>query len=600
MLKVSKLLVFSLVAACGTGGGPQVGDHTDGGSSGSTNKGGSSGSSGSSGSASGGSSGSKGGSSGASGTGNGGSSGSSGGSSGSSGGGQIEPSIDCSSANLGAPTLRLLTKREFESTINDIFPSIAGQWSDSLPANSVSAAGFDNDASAVVGNQTASALLDTALAVGTAVAGSGLNNLLPCAATSKDHACAQTFVEQFGQRLFRRPVADTEKARYLTLFDTALASTDFPTAIKWVTAGLIQSPYAVYRSEIGKDMGGGRALNPYEVATELAYTFTGSTPTKDLLDEAASGPIKDPLGKAKAMLQTPAGQEVMQHFFEAYLAYSSVTSVVKSNIANQQPPFAQLSADMVKETRAFVSDIVLSGGTFEELLTSPAAYPSKALATFYGTDPSDGTPFPTPATDFAKVTRPPGQGLGILSQGSFLASHANTDASSPTKRGLFVYYKLLCRDKLTPPNGVPLLSAATATKTTRERYEEAHMAQGSTCKGCHAAFDPMGFGFEAFDEIGRFRTQQNGENINTVASIPDAEGNPVIDFTDEESLVTALAAQPETAQCFTAYMATFAYGSAEACLGATNAADLGTGAINIVDTFAALASEPHFTQRNSQ
>ena len=43
-----------------------------------------------------------------------------------------------------------------------------------------------------------------------------------------------------------------------------------------MTVALIQSPNALYRSEIGADSGGGmRQLSPYEVATELAYTFTG-------------------------------------------------------------------------------------------------------------------------------------------------------------------------------------------------------------------------------------------------------------------------------------------------------------------------------------
>lgn len=588
-------LVVATLAACSAGDPPGTTPNDSGGtgaSGGSSSTGGTS--------STGGKGGGKAGSTGSGGTN--GTSGSSGSGSGggSSGTGQIGPSIDCTTKNLGSPLLRLLNRREFDATIDTIFPSIKGKWTDSLPSSSVSVAGFDNDASAVVGNQLAGALLDTALSVATAVTGDELVNLLPCAGTTKDRACAETFVDKFGQRLFRRPVAAPEKARYLQLFDTGLGLSDFPTALKWVTAGMIQSPYAVYRSEIGEEQGDTRTLDPYEVATQLAYTFSGTTPDEALLAKAAQGPIADPLAEARQLLQTEAGREVMQRFFGAYFGYTGVTSVVRANLSSGQANFATVSEQMLDETRAFISNVVLDGqGSLNDLLTSRTTYPSAQLAAFYGSDPTDSTAFPSPGGD-GSVTRPDGQGIGILAQGSFLASHANTDASSPTLRGLFVYYRFLCRPKLTPPNGVPLLSTSMVTNTTRERYEVSHMQQGTTCRGCHAQFDPIGFGFEAFDEGGRFRSQQGGEPINAAAALPDEDGNPVVPFTTQEELANALAEQPEAAQCYAAYMATYAFGTTEACLGASQQEGIHDGSVKLVDAFARLAEEAHFTQRNAQ
>lgn len=199
--------------------------------------------------------------------------------------------LACAAPQLGSPVLRLLTSGEFSNTINDIFPAVANGWTNSLPANTVSVYGFANDSSAVVGAQLAQALLDSAISVATAVTGTALSSLLPCSTSSANRACADTFVTQYGRRLFRRALTPAEHDRYLALFDSGLAKSDFNSALKWVTVGLIQSPNAVYRSEIGTPTTGGkRSLTPTELATEFAYTFTGTTPSDELLAQAESSP----------------------------------------------------------------------------------------------------------------------------------------------------------------------------------------------------------------------------------------------------------------------------------------------------------------------
>ena len=60
------------------------------------------------------------------------------------------------------------------------------------------------------------------------------------------------------------------------------------------------------------------------------------------------------------------------------------------------------------------------------------------------------------------------------------------------------------------------------------------------------------------------------------------------------------ASTPEAGECFAAYLATFAYGSAEACTGTSNAAGISDGSVGILDAFAKLAGEKHFTERNAQ
>jgi len=531
--------------------------------------------------------------------GNTGTAGSSAGSTGTAGSGNPNFQLECSGPQSGRPFLRLLTGPELQNTLGDIFPEVKGMWTSSLPAGQISAHGFDNDGTIKVGAQLAGAYVETARAVATALVGTPLATILPCSTSATaDRTCAETFLNKYGRRLFRRPITTAEHDRYLTFFDASKAKSDFKTALKWMTVALIQSPNALYRSEIGTNSGAGmRQLSPYEVATELAYTFTGTTPTDALLTMAANNNLGNPTDLAKSMLATDAGKQTLHRFFEQYLGYASVTSMQKPNIST----FASVSADMVQETRAFINQVVFqNAGGLDDLLTANTTNPSRALATYYGTGNMYTGGFPSPASDYASVTRPAALGVGVLAQGSFLATHASSDTSSPTKRGLFTYYKLFCKPHLEVPANVPPLdttSAVSGVNTTRDRYEKLH-AQGS-CVNCHRQFDPLGFAFENFDEGGRYRAKDKTFDIDASGMVAGPNGTAVT-FTNEKELMTAVAAQPIIHQCMSAYLAAYAYGSDEACLGAGQVTMLQQGTIGIAEAFARLASEPHFTQRSSQ
>jgi len=528
-----------------------------------------------------------------------GSAGSTAGNTGSAGSGDPNFHLNCTGALLGKPSLRLLTGTELQNTLTDIFPEVKGVWTLSLPAATISSHGFDNDGSTLVGAQRAGAYVDTALSLATALVGTPLATVLPCSTGAADRACAETFLNKYGRRLFRRPITTAEHDKYLGFFDASRAKApDFKTALKWMTVALIQSPNALYRSEVGATNGANmRQLSAYEVATELAYTYTGTTPTDALLTMAASGNLGDTTALAKTMLATDAGKQTLHRFFEQYLDYTNISSVQKPNIST----YASVSADMVQETRAFLSQVVFqSGGGMKELLTATTTNPSRALATYYATGNMYTGGFPMPASDYASVTRPAATGIGILAQGSFLSGHAGSDTSSPTKRGLFTYYKLFCQQKLMPPPNVPPLDTTTVMtgiNTTRDRYEKLHAA--GSCASCHKVFDPLGFAFEHFDEGGRYRVKEKTFDIDSSGTVTGPD-NSTITFANQQDLMNAVVKQPIIHECMSAYLAAYAYGSDEACLGASQVTALQSGSIGIAEAYARLAAEPHFTQRSAQ
>jgi hypothetical protein len=503
----------------------------------------------------------------------------------------------CETSQLAAPQLRRLTARELERTLRDAFPTLGVSWSGvRLGADPVSSLGFSNDAhTLVVASQTAQELLSSAEDVATALTtGNALAQLQPCAAeAAPGRACADQLVQSVGARLFRRAVYTEEAADYGALYDGVAAKSDFATGARWVLVAMIQSPSTVYRSELGVAGGAGRQLTPEELASELSYTYGGTAPSAELLAAAKRGDFATPaarVAKAKELLGTANGQEQLHQFLAEWSGYGRIASKTKTTVVN----FDALRDSMLQETKLFMNEAVVTRkGGVKELLTASYTFVDSSLAALYGFGAASGS-------DFAQVQRPAGQGLGLLAQGSILAGSAHSDASSPTLRGLVVYEKLLCHQKPKPPPNIPAIEAPmTGGKTTRQRYESAHGASPN-CKACHQFFDPIGFGFEHFDEAGRYRADENGSPLDTtgqVLSYPD--GATAFELSGLEDLASKLADRAEVSDCVSGLAAAYAFagGGGRTCLAEEARSAFARGELGVLDYFAQLAAAPSFTER---
>jgi hypothetical protein len=500
----------------------------------------------------------------------------------------------CGDATVGPPLLRRLTNRELENTLGDIFPGIKAGWQGvKLGVDPVSKAGFGNDAAVLqVSQQTAQEILDTAEEVAGLVTQSAqLAQLLPCAATKPDRSCADTFVTNYGKRLFRRPLSASEKTDYLSLFDEVLAKSTFPTAIKWTLVSLIQSPSAMYRSEIGSPEGDLRKLTPYEIATELAYNYSGSTPSAQLLDKAERGELSSPevlKAEAQVLLASPRGQAVVQQLFRYWFRYERAASVTRPDVAN----YFTVRTSLVQETQRFLDQVMLTErGGIKSLLTADYTFIDKTLATHYGFGSAD--------SGFVRVTRPPQWGVGLLAQGAVLAANAQAQNSSPTQRGLLVFEKLLCHHRPDPPPNIPALPAPMmGTTTTRDRYEKQHVAD--SCRYCHKQFDPIGFMFEHFDEVGRYRADERGLPINDSGRVLTPLDDVLFEAQGLSGLAQTLAARDDVRSCAADMMAIYTFGISEnlpSCLIQKVRPDLASNETAFVDYLVQLAASAHMTTR---
>jgi hypothetical protein len=134
----------------------------------------------------------------------------------------------------------------------------------------------------------------------------------------------------------------------------------------------------------------------------------------------------------------------------------------------------------------------------------------------------------------------------LLTQGAFLSAHSHANQTSPVHRGLAVRKNLLCTDLPDPPANVNNNPPAPDPKaTTRQRFEQ-HRTD-PTCAGCHELLDPLGVGFENYDAIGRYRSDENGLPIDASGKLTGTASGAT--FTGAVELAKKLATSPEVRAC---------------------------------------------------
>jgi len=155
---------------------------------------------------------------------------------------------------------------------------------------------------------------------------------------------------------------------------------------------------------------------------------------------------------------------------------------------------------------------------------------------------------------------------------SFLTLAGSPDGSNPVKRGKAVYTKLLCGVLPPPPPNVPPAKPATAGGTTRQRFTEHD--QNECAKGCHMLMDPIGYAFEHYDGIGRYRTMDNGQPVDSTGTL-NIDGADK-SFADALELTKILSTSDTVRSCFAKQWFRFAVGRNETDADAASLASIAT------------------------
>jgi hypothetical protein len=196
------------------------------------------------------------------------------------------------------------------------------------------------------------------------------------------------------------------------------------------------------------------------------------------------------------------------------------------------------------------------GGNVESLLLSPAVFVDGPLGELYGLSGTSDDP-----EGMSLATDP--QRAGILTQPGLMALLAHPEQSAPVQRGKFVREQLLCHPLPPPPPDVDTSPPdPDPSATTRERFRE-HSAN-ERCAQCHRLLDTVGFGFEAFDHLGRYRADENGIVVDTSGNVVDAsDPNLEGEFDGAVELASKLAVSPRVEECLATQWFRYAMGRTE-------------------------------------
>jgi hypothetical protein len=459
---------------------------------------------------------------------------------------------------VGLKPLSRLTRREYNNTVRDLLGDAT------RPADEFAE---DRDRSflfrraGLVATQDAE-LLGAAAETLAAAAIKNTAKVLPCDAASGEDACAQKFIAEFGKKAYRRPLSSAESTRLSALYTDARTAQQmsFNDAIQLLLEAMLQSPAFLYHWESPYDApkvsGSAVELGQYDVASRLSYFIWGSMPDQALFDAAGAGKLAadaDIAAQAQRMLADDKAKEGATAFFREWLEIDQLPQLPKSTV--EYPAYnADLKSALIADTDAFTRKIFFEGdGKLETLLAGNFSFGSQPMSTVYG------------AAD-------PTQRLGLLTQPSFLAMTGAPDGSHPVKRGKAIYEKFLCGELPPPPPNVPPAKPATSGGTTRMRFVEHD--QNACAKACHSIMDPIGFAFEHYDGIGRYRTTDNDLPVDSTGSL-EIDG-VVQPFADAVELTRMLATSSKVRQCVARQWFRFAVGRKDTEADATSLAAVQT------------------------
>lgn len=417
--------------------------------------------------------------------------------------------------------------------------------------------------------------------------------------TSQDATCRSSFISSFGKKMFRRPLtADEARA-----FDSLMGSgSSFNEGVKAVVSAMVQSPYFLYRSELGTPDAkrpGLYALSGYETASALSYLLTGNAPDAALMAAAEANTLSDSnvrIAQAERLLATTDGRDTLTQFFLQWLQVDQIASLARTE--GTLTLSTDLKNAMREEVRLTVNSLLANGNSrLKDLFTTSTTYLNGPLLALYGGMGTGDTSFKP--VNQASLNRD----MGVLGMGGVIAAASQTNIASPTLRGRMVRMRMLCGTIPSPPNSVPPISATAVTDGTIRGLYGAHTANPA-CQGCHLRMDPLGFTLGNYDTVGRRRPgdMENGRPVDTSGKVTEV-GDADVPLSGLSDLSTYLSTSDVAGACFARHLAMYSYGSTTWSQDSCTFDELSEAArasgYNLKATVLALVGLPSFVSRSS-
>jgi len=432
----------------------------------------------------------------------------------------------------GPYVIRRLTKTEYGNTLRDLVgvdPSIA----DGLP-DEVSGQGYLNSLSPLQLEQYLTIADQVLRRIATPRGGRRAEvekrRFGQVTATgNQSREAAREAARFLARRAYRRPPTEAEIDVLVATFDLGRRNQlSYAQARQLMLKAVLVSPQFLFITPAGERADGAKPengivpLDDYQLASRLSYLLWATMPDDELMSLADSGKLREPAvlkAQTKRLLEDRRSRALFDGFGAQWLGVGNLKRQVFDPMIFPQMT-AGMRQSMYDEVRFFFEGVIRDDESVLRFVDSDSTYMNGTLAAIYGLEKS------VTGAQMRKVRLSDGNRGGVLTMPGILAATSFPNRTSPVKRGVWVLEQLLGERVPAAPPDVPALDkqdqTAVAHLTLRQRTE-LHRTN-PVCANCHQILDPIGFGLEKFDAIGRWRDRDsNGQPIDSAGELPGGQ-----------------------------------------------------------------------------
>ena len=428
----------------------------------------------------------------------------------------------------GQFVIRRLTKKEYANTLSDLY-GVDTSIAESLPEE-VAGEGFLNSISPLQSElflEIANKVVKQVMAS----KGKGLTDnqrklFFEELSKNADHReKARGVARSLARGAYRRPPTEEELDVLVDVYDLACNNElNHTEALGLMLKAVLVSPQFLFitPAAVPKSKESIVLLDDYQLASRLSYFLWSAPPDAALAALANKGKLHQPeilRGQVSRLLKDERSRALFDGFGSQWLRVNDLDErVFDPKTFPEMTPALRVS--MMEEARLFFQSILLENQRVARLVDSDYTFVNESLAKVYGIKQS----VLGPKMQRVKLTNP-NRG-GILGMSATLASTSFPNRTSPVIRGVWVLEQILGERVPPPPPDIPELEEQPRNEveglTLRQRTE-LHQSE-VTCRNCHKVLDPIGFGLENFDAIGRWREKNDeGLAIDSAGKLPSGE-----------------------------------------------------------------------------
>ena len=339
---------------------------------------------------------------------------------------------------------------------------------------------------------------------------------------SDPRMAARQVARSLARDAYRRPPTEAELDVLVDVFDLARSQhLDDTAALGLMLKAILVSPQFLFIAPAKETQPDESVvpLDDHHLAARLSYLVWSAPPDAELSALADRGELHRPAtlrAQAKRLLLHPRARALFDGFGAQWLRVNDLErQVFDPALFPQMTP--ALRQAMVAEARLFFESLVQRNERAIRFVDSDYTFLNEPLAGLYGL----GSSVKGPKMRRVQLWNP-NRG-GILGMPATLAATSFPTRTSPVRRGVWVLEQVLGEHVPPPPPDIPQLEAQEPKRvkglTLRQRTE-LH-TKDPVCANCHRALDPIGFGLENFDAIGRWRDRNEaGVAIDSAGKLP--------------------------------------------------------------------------------